>query len=119
MHTLAKVNPVSALTKQRIGIGITLLLGALAVYLGLRPSTAPTASGTIVLQNGDQPVTLLPTGLTLTLPPGGTWLTIGTVGTSTPVFLPGTTFSAGTGTFPITWSLNGATQTTNLTVTVP
>jgi hypothetical protein len=109
-------NPISPNTERIAGVAIALVLGAALVYYGLR-SSSTSSSGTIILQAGSMAATIPSTGLTITLPPGGTWLSSGTVGTSTPIVLPSGTVS-GTGTLPpITWSLNGVTQTTVLTLT--
>jgi hypothetical protein len=110
-----------------IGGAAVLGIGGLIYYLTTKSSsggggkggTNPTP-GSVVLQSGAQSITIPKTGqLTLTLPPGGTWIGGTNAGTSTPVVFQSSAFKAAD-TVPISlvWNLNGVAQTTFLTITV-
>lgn len=121
-----KENPIST-TQWAIGGVVVLGIAGAIYYFTTTSSTTSSGSGggspsptpgTVQLIDGEQAVSVPATGITITLPPGATWLTVGKVGLSTPMFLPGNVFATGTGTFPVTWMLKGVTHTTDLTLTV-
>jgi hypothetical protein len=119
----AHENPIST-TEWAIGgvavLGIAGLIYYFATKASSSSSTAPTtSSNTLVLAPGAQSGVIPSAGLTIMLPPGASWLSLGTVGSNTSVFLPGSAVASGTATFPpISWKASdGSTQTTTLTLT--
>ena len=123
-------NPLAPTTKGVLVAGALVGVAAIAYMLYRKPATASTtgiAGATLQLQPGNQAATLPAGGMTLILPAEATWLlpagsTDATTynGTSTPLPIPPPPASvAGQSEItPITWKdSNGATQTTNLTLT--
>jgi hypothetical protein len=122
-------NPALTPTEIALGVGAVVGIGTL-IYFATRPP-APAASSTstltpgtvtgaaVVLQAGNQTVNIPAGGITISLPAGAAW--VGAAAGSPPsiVFPPPAPSTQGSSeTVSLQWSLNGVTNTTNLTLTV-
>jgi hypothetical protein len=117
-----KSNPLST-TQWMVGGVAVLGIAGLVYYFTTKStttgsgSTSSTPPAVVTLTTGAQSIIVPKTGVTIKLPPGGTWISGTSAGTSTPVFVPGTALSAGSATIPFSWNLNGTPVTTNLSIT--
>lgn len=131
---MLQLNPLKMNRSEEIAIGLGLAAAiAAGIYYYTRPAAAAagsTAPASIVLQAGNQSVTLTAAPLTILLPSGAVWVTaVGNptagapsyVGTANPLVIPANSVAGapvGTSqTLPLQWSINGTVYTTNLTIT--
>ena len=112
-------NPLNMSTPEKVAIVLGAVGGIAAlIYYYTRPATSSTsAANNVVLQPNNQSV-VDNAGITVTPPIGGLWVAPSPyAGTATAIPIPALPAGSPATTTPIVWSMNGQTQTTQLTLT--
>lgn len=112
------MNPLSMSTSEQVAIGVFAVAGiAAAIYYATRPSTPSSGANNVVLQPGNMSA-VDNAGITVTPPIGGLWVAPSPyAGTAAAIPIPALPAGSPATTTPIVWSMNGQTQTTQLTLT--